>query len=77
MTTVFTFFTPGVLASIEFSRRRRLTLLNTSKRSEGDNTIVITQRQDHVLPLLQLREDHHGEDSRFRELSGRSVTRAS
>ena len=26
----------------------------------------MTQRQDHVLPLLQLREDHHGEDSRFR-----------
>ena len=30
-------------------------------------------RQDHVLPHLQLREDHHGEDSRFLELSGKSV----
>ena len=56
MTTVFTLhhFTPGVLASIRFSRRRRLTLSSTSKGVE-----VVT---DHVLPLLQLREDHHGED---------------
>ena len=34
------------------------------ERSGGGNTTAITQRQDRVLPLRQLREDHHGEDSK-------------
>ena len=32
--------------------------------SRGGNTTAVTQRQDRVLPLRQLREDHHGEDSK-------------
>ena len=44
--------------------------------SGGGDTTAITQRQDCVLSLLQLREDHQGEDSRFRELSCKSETHA-